>query len=48
MVELMMNIRFSESQEYIQLEPDLEQVPLHSNYFTSVKSRELITTLQIT
>ena len=48
MIELMINIRFSEPQEYIQLEPDLEQFPLHPNYSTSVKSRGLITTLQVT
>ena len=48
MTEFMMNIRFSEPQDHIQLEPDLEQFPLHPNYSTSVKSRELITTLQVT
>ena len=27
MIELMINCRFTEPQEYIQLEPDLEQFP---------------------
>ena len=36
MVELMINIRFSEIQHYIQLDIDIEQLFLHSNYFTSV------------
>ena len=47
MVEMTINLRFSEPQEYIQLEPDLEQFPLHPNYYTRVKSRELIITLQV-
>ena len=48
MVELMINLRFNELQHHIQLELDREQMPLHPNYSTSVKSRGFITALQIT
>ena len=36
MIELMIYLRINEAQDHIQLEPDLEQFPLHPNYFTSV------------
>ena len=48
MVEMSINIRFSEPQHYIQYRTSKSTFPLHPNYSTSVKSRGLITTLQVT
>ena len=39
MADSSINIRFSEPQDHIQCESNLEQFPLHPNYSTSVKFR---------
>ena len=47
MTELMIKSRFSDPQHYIQYRTSKSSFPLHPNYFTSVKVRDLITTLQV-